>query len=452
MIEYYKELDNPNDFEIKLYEYIHNPDIEITDCDKKTKDNLFKIITKLEKLDPLENNLFGQLTEDDNNHLHNNLGGTDSVMNIVLELVSDYHEHKNSIINFDDIKNDLNINSYKYQRLYYLFNKFIDNNPDYNFADETYLLMFDYTKLYSYISDCISLMTRFKNMKNLNVIKEYVKSLVNVLKCQNKISNTEDEYISNYLDSIVTNTKIEIMDNRKQVVVKQPDAWYITPYGYLYNSGGAGGHRGRSPYRSLWNDYKFKVKDDLSSSSNYNEDNMLIKYFDKFGYCSAKDILDNGFITQPQFKSTLNYISFYNIDYIGDQNYNDFFTKRCYDHNIVKLVTGVVSANEAVYYKFIRKLLLESNDFNRDLEMVFNTLTEDEFFVRCCGFHKILSHYAGMKTKTIVTADSNYEKDLALYIANGWNIDYVKPYVIVNGVLQESPEEHEEILEFHNKK
>ena len=82
---------------------------------------------------------------------------------------------------------------------------------------------------------------------------------------------------------------IQYEQNKKDNVY-QPDAWYITPNGYLYNVGKYG-NKGR----------------DLSF--NYNE-NILETHNTSDGYLNmSKEIKEKGYITAGQFKTFLNYIS-----------------------------------------------------------------------------------------------------------------------------------------------
>lgn len=50
---------------------------------------------------------------------------------------------------------------------------------------------------------------------------------------------------------------------------------------------------------------------------------------------------------------------------------------------------------------------------------------DDDFLVRCCGFHKISS----VLDKTITTSCINYEEEFKEYIEKGWHIDFIKPIV-----------------------
>ena len=572
MIEYYKELDNPCNYELKIYDIMFDPILNVIDCDDEKKEKIFKIIAKLEEFDPIYNKIFGKFESDEYivSKEYDEIGwGEDPIQDLTFEFLSKIEELKYSITNYSYTKKRLFTNDEKFRRLYFLYSKFLEANPDYDYEQENCnLISGGEVRLYSYISSCVSLMTRIKEFDDLASIKKYIYDLITVLYDQNKIDKKEYDEIDEFLNSLITRVRIELSDHRRQIAFNEPDAWYITPYGYLYNTGGRGGHMGRSPYKSLWNEYATRIRNYVDSNrvltedeelekakkeielpfggmpKNYYfnpEDNMydpyaleeypegleVITYDDEddpekiedmiyelhkndekrefflydenatrklerkksernkdlnrlianiykkrfddeekhnlqyaersldneelSGYRKAKDILEHGFVTSMQYKNYLNYISFYSVDYLGNKKNTSFLDKHCYDRNIVKLVAGAVSADEAAHYKFMRKLYAESNDLDRDLKTAFYDLSEDEFLVRCCGFHKILSHFAGKKERTIVTSDPNYEKNLALYIANGWQIDYVRPYIFIDGVLQESPDEHEKLLKFHKR-
>lgn len=46
-----------------------------------------------------------------------------------------------------------------------------------------------------------------------------------------------------------------------------------------------------------------------------------------------------------------------------------------------------------------------------------------------------------MQEKTITTSCINYEKELEEYINNGWNIQFIPPFIIDNNCLKEYPED-----------
>ena len=165
-------------------------------------------------------------------------------------------------------------------------------------------------------------------------------------------------------------------------------------------------------------------------------------------HLDSKEIYQRGYITFSQFRNFLNLIGMpFSLDYIGD-DINDKYDYRIYDRKILNTILGIMNAGEIID-DFIKRLYKESNNIERDLKTALYELSCEEFLIRCCGFHKVLSHHDVHDRNTIVTSDTNYKESLKEYIEHGWNVDFVKPYVIMDGRLQEMPDYHEKILEFH---
>ena len=204
----------------------------------------------------------------------------------------------------------------------------------------------------------------------------------------------------------------------------QPDAWYITPKGYLYNAGKYG-HKGR--------DLSFNYNR-IKYSINYNE-NILETHNTSDGYLNmSKEIKEKGYITAGQFKTFLNYISqpVY-LEYI-----NGIPVTR--ERHIIELILGIINA-KACFYRFFEDLYIYTESPQNEIEKIIHWTNDDigDVLVRCCGFHKVKS----MQEKTITTSCINYENELREYINNGWNVTFISPFIIdeYNECLKEYPEE-----------
>lgn len=216
---------------------------------------------------------------------------------------------------------------------------------------------------------------------------------------------------------------IQYEPNKKDNVY-QPDAWYITPNGYLYNVGKYG-HKGRD-LSSSYNRIKYSI--------NYNE-NILETHKTSDEYLNmSKKIKEKGYITAGQFKTFLNYISqpAY-LEYI-----NGIPVTR--ERHIIELILGIINA-KACFYRFFEDLYIYTESLQNEIDKIIDWTNDDigDVLVRCCGFHKIES----MQEKTITTSCINYEKELEEYIKNGWNVVFIPPFIIDkdNHCLKQYPED-----------
>ena len=203
---------------------------------------------------------------------------------------------------------------------------------------------------------------------------------------------------------------IQYEQNKKDNVY-QPDAWYITPNGYLYNVGKYG-HKGR--------DLSFNYNR-IKYSINYNE-NVLETHKTSDGYLNmSKEIKEKGYITAGQFKNFLNYISqpVY-LEYI-----NGIPVTR--ERHIIELILGIINA-KACFYRFFEDLYIYTESPQNEIEKIIDWTNDDigDILVRCCGFHKVES----TQTKTITTSLINYESEFSDYINNGWTIRFIPPIII----------------------
>lgn len=241
--------------------------------------------------------------------------------------------------------------------------------------------------------------------------------------------NNKEYYISlnktiiEAIDELKKYMTIQYAPNKKDDVY-QPDAWYITPNGYLYNVGKYG-HKGRD----LSFDYN-RIK----CSINDNE-KILQTHKTSNGYLNmSKEIKEKGYITAGQFKVFLNYISqpAY-LEYI-----NGIPVTR--ERHIIELILGIINA-KAYFYRFFEDLYIHTESPQNEVDKIINWTNDDigDVLVRCCGFHKIES----MQETTITTSCINYEKELEEYIQNGWNVVFIPPFIIDkdNHCIKQYPED-----------
>lgn len=206
--------------------------------------------------------------------------------------------------------------------------------------------------------------------------------------------------------------------------IYQPDTWYITPNGYLYNAG-RDGHKSRD-LTFNYNKIKYSIN---------NNGNILDNHENSNGYLNmSKRIKENGYITAGQFKVFLNYIS--QPAYL--ESINGIPVTR--ENHIIQLILGIINA-QACFYRFFEDLCIYTEKPKNEIQKIIDWTNDDirDVLVRCCGFHKIES----MQEKTITTSCINYENELEEYINNGWNVVFIPPFIIDkdNYCLKEYPED-----------
>ena len=204
----------------------------------------------------------------------------------------------------------------------------------------------------------------------------------------------------------------------------QPDAWYITPNGYLYNAGKYG-HSGRD-LTFNYNKMKYFIN---------NNENILDNHKISNGYLNlSKKIKENGYISAGQFKVFLNYIS--QPAYL--ESINGIPVTR--ENHIIQLILGIINA-QACFYRFFEDLCIYTKDPKNEIDKLVAWTKDDirDVLVRCCGFHKIES----MREKTITTSCVNYETEFEEYIKNGWNVEFIPPIILdkYNRRIMEYPKE-----------
>ena len=225
------------------------------------------------------------------------------------------------------------------------------------------------------------------------------------------------------IDELKKYMTIQYVPNKKDDVY-QPDAWYITPNGYLYNVGKYG-HKGRD-LSFNYNKIKYSIKENENILQTHNNSN---------GYLNmSTEIKEKGYITAGQFKIFLNYISqpAY-LEYI-----NGIPVTR--ERHIIELILGIINA-KAYFYRFFEDLYIYTENPQNEIDKIVDWTNDDigDVLVRCCGFHKIES----MQEKTITTSCINYEKELEEYIKNGWNVVFIPPFIIDkdNHCIKQYPED-----------
>lgn len=360
MIKYFKELDNRDDYYLALVNVEDNGRKQLFDY--KIPLSFFEKYSDIFRYGDFFVNIFNRF--DINEWFHKNF-------------YRDYESACDALSEFESIKEEINwiLEDYK---------KININSNDI----ESYLYLLKRISLL--FTDLLSHNSEFYLTFNQKV-KNALKDLENIKMI---------EYKPNKVDNIY-----------------QPDAWYITPNGFLYNAGKYG-HKSRD----LTFNYK-RIISYIRSNNRFENHEISDKYFKE-----ANMIKGNGYVTADQFQTFLNYIS--QPAYL--EKINDVFVTR--DKNINQLVIGIVNA-QGCLYKFFEDLCIYTDnpilEIKKLIEMTNNYL--GDILVRCCGFHKVES----TQEKTITTSLVDYENQFSEYINNGWTIKFIPPIIINKGYIDE---------------
>ena len=309
--------------------------------------------------------------------------------------------------------------------------------PLVNVEDKGKKMIFNYEISLLFIEQYASLFKNGESLisiyKNFNIDEWFKKNIYidyeNACSVSSEFPNNKQYYTS------LNNTIVAAIEELKKYNtiyykqnkvdnIYQPDAWYITPNGYLYNAGKYG-HSGRD-LTFNYNKMKYFIN---------NNENILDNHKISNGYLNlSKKIKENGYISAGQFKVFLNYIS--QPAYL--ESINGIPVTR--ENHIIQLILGIINA-QACFYRFFEDLCIYTDSPQNEIDKIIDWTNDDigDVLVRCCGFHKVES----MQEKTITTSCINYENELREYINNGWNVTFISPFIIDedNECLKEYPEE-----------
>lgn len=206
--------------------------------------------------------------------------------------------------------------------------------------------------------------------------------------------------------------------------IYQPNAWFITPNGYLYNPG-RDGHKSRD-FTFLCNRLKCDIMDNEVLPENKKTSKRYLNM--------ARDIEEKGYITAGQFKTFLNYIS--QPVYLDSINGIPITREK----HIVDIVVGIIMAH-SYFYDFFEEFINYVENPKTEINKLSKWTDDDivDILVRCCGFHKVETNI----DKTITTSCINYEVELEEYIKRDWTIQFIPPIIInkENGNIEENSQE-----------
>lgn len=373
MYKYFHQLDKPNDFSVLLLK-----------CNY-LEDGFYSVESSLTLDFWIKNtNLFANLRKVDN---------------LIESLFYEMTENKNRLYYFED-----------YEKLSVIFDYF--NKEEYEEMKKE--------------KDNLHLKT-----SDLKIVLEYYKvcieGLLEIYPDLSCFLTTTIKMIDDVLKELDKKRFIQIPYNNS-VMYTFPNAWYITPNGYLYNTGdghkpGEGHKQGNLiyPYEDILD--RLESNQEVPLSDNYNK---------------IRNILKRGYVEGVEFKKYANLE--YEIPTVITTDSSPLYQlRKSYQKNIATLVIGHLAAEDSLYRSFSR---MNSSNYKQQLALYFslNKIALDDVLVRYCGFHKISS----VVDKTITTSSLNAVDDLKLYLDKGWTID------IIPGIVYDRVKDKVEDVNFNS--
>lgn len=234
------------------------------------------------------------------------------------------------------------------------------------------------------------------------------------------------------------------------VSMKWPDSWYITPNGYLYNTG-FGHKKGNLVYSLYYTIYELL------------EENKSIPSINHVNHIHR--IIERGYITDKEFRNYCNLIyqlptvltpeveidrmRHKNLLRLNETEYKKITSapdfeypnpERSYQKNLITLITGFLSAETALYSSFNR---VNNSLSKRELLTQLRELSRNDIrdvLVRFSGFYKIES----IVDKTITTSSLYAIRDFSNYLNAGWNLH------IIPGIVYDETEDKLSVVDFNS--
>ena len=261
--------------------------------------------------------------------------------------------------------------------------------------------------------------------------------------------NTQKQ-IKTVSKEIETKSTIKMPLKSNGVSIEWPASWYITPNGYLYNTG-FGHKKGNLVYTLYYTIYK--LLEENKPIPNINHVNHI--------HC----IIERGYITDKEFRDYYNLIyslptiitpeveidrmRYKNLLRLNETEYKkitstpDFeypHPERSYQKNLITLITGYLAAENALYLSFnkVNNSLSKGELLTQLRELTNNDIRD--VLVRFSGFHKIES----IVDKTITTSSLYAITEFSNYLKAGWNLH------IIPGIVYDEMEDKLSVVDFNS--
>jgi len=253
--------------------------------------------------------------------------------------------------------------------------------------------------------------------------QRYCNYLIDIYPEYKEIISTTINMLKEALKEIKKITVISVPPLSDGIEYSFPNSWYITPNGYLYNTGS--GHKEGNLIRSFCYDILASLKGDKQFPI-INKTNQIL------------DILNRQYVTQAEFQNyanlqyTIPTIMTPEVEHdievfksLSKKSWEEIekmekfpATERTYQRNILTLVVGYLSAKTSLFQSMSK---INNSSCKKQIAEQLDELPLDDVLVRFCGFHKISS----ILDKTIVTSSLKSIENFSQYLDNGWTLDIV---------------------------
>ena len=277
------------------------------------------------------------------------------------------------------------------------------------------------------------------------LIKIYPKISANILEMLDLIHDAVEELENKSL------IKVPSLDRAEKFI--WPNSWYITPSGYLYNSG-VDHQEGNLayPFRFLCSCLKNKTM--IPNKNNFEH---------------IQKILECGYVTYGEYQNYahLDYdlpilvtkeveritVGKTRTLYLGNEKVKRLssnYSMKSYQNSLITLVVGHLAAETSLFQSFARlnkakdklEVITKLCDMtNNELEDIDNLVLDlRDILVRYSGFHKIES----VVDHTITTSSLNGIFEFKDYLDKGWNL-HIIPGIVYDKTLDQLTE-----VDFHS--
>ena len=244
---------------------------------------------------------------------------------------------------------------------------------------------------------------------------KYFEELENRKECISTLGVPVDYYCCKSFyderDDIIT-----LSDGTDGLIYNWPDSWYITPDGYLYNTGS-----GHKQGNLLYPYYKIK--------STFQQDKKIMPI------CHNKEINDTlkrGYITYTQFRNFSNLRYTFPSVIISENVNNDdvlmnLYGTTCEQESLITLIVGHLAAETVFYNSFS---ILNNSNHKKEIISQINKMDMPDIFVKFAKFNKVETNLE----RTITTSSLNGIKEFSEYLKRGWDLQII-PGIVYDQVL-----------------
>ncbi len=391
---------------------------------------MYKYFSELEKLRDFKTYLVREFFDKAQDLLISNITFSDTLLKKLSNLFPKLNKIDKLIVALNE---DLMMKTPEYNLLPY--EVWMDNGEFFQHRDEYYF------ESHHNLSEKIDL-TSWNLQCLLREISYSINYLVDFYPNYKEFLLSTQKEIKMLSNEIEIKSMVKIPPKNDGIIVNWPNSWYITPNGYLYNTG-FGHKRGNLVYSLYYDIYNFLKHNERVPNINY--------------YRHINNILKRGYITEGEFQDYSHliyklptiitpevehemerYKNMCRIRKESEKKYKKMIsssefkwpeTERSYQKNLITLIIGHLAAETSLYSSFVR---MNKSCYKNEILTQIRHLTMNDIsdvLVRFSGFHKIES----IVDNTITTSSLNGITEFSEYLKRGWNL-HIIPRIVYDEV------------------